>query len=155
VIAGEFSTRAEILTSVGVAMLWFVPGLLASAFRPLRRQVDDARSLWERGTDYALAALLMGWAVQKMVLALPGLSGYRLGIADYANQIALSAVGVLVLRMIAEDVVTYSYPISLTRQEAEAKGLWTGQRTVVVLFKALVFNRTAEMFIGNSLELWI
>jgi len=62
IVSGNFNSRHHILTTLGVSILYFAPGLIASAIRPVRREVKDFSTLWERGTDYALAALLGGWA---------------------------------------------------------------------------------------------
>lgn len=156
-LSGNIDSRHSLLTTVGYVMLWFVPGLLASAFRPLRREVKDFASFWERATDYALAALLMGWGVQKMVYALGGLSGYKVTIMPEANKIAIFAAIVLVGRMLLEEFVTYGYPVrtNALHEESEPQDVHSRHTSVVIVFRAVLFNLTAELFIGNSLELWI
>lgn len=156
-LSGNIDSRHSLLTTVGYVMLWFVPGLLASAFRPLRREVKDIPTLWERITDYALAALLMGWGVQKMVYALGGLSGLKVPLMDDANQLAVSAAVILVIRMLLEEFVTYGYPVRTHKLHLNSEALEVRPRhsTYVLIFKAALFNLTAELFIGNSLELWI
>ena len=64
---GNFTSKEEVFTGLGVALIFFAPGLIASKFRPLTRRIIDFASFWERATDYVLAALLTGWSVSKLV----------------------------------------------------------------------------------------
>ena len=61
---GNFNSKEEVFTGLGVALIFFAPGLIASKFRPLTRRIIDFASFWERATDYVLAALLTGWSVK-------------------------------------------------------------------------------------------
>ena len=154
--SGNLDSRHAVLGTVGYAMLWFLPGLLASALRPLRRIVKDFPTFWERATDYALASLLMGWATSKMVYALGGLTGYKVPIIKEANKIAFFAVAFLIIRMLLEEIATYAYPVRLYQlhQSSKAEDVFTSHPVFSLIFKAALFNLTAELFIGNSLELW-
>lgn len=153
-VSGNLDSRHHILTVMGCVMLWFVPGLLASAFRPLRREIKDFPSFWERATDYALSVLLMGWGVQKMVQALGGLSGYKLPIMEKANSIAIFAGVILIIRMALEDFATYSYAVRTDALHVENDEVGPRHHIYVMIFRAVLFNVTAELFIGNSIELW-
>lgn len=153
-VQGNLDSRHHILTVVGFAMLWFVPGLMASAFRPIRREVKNFADFWERATDYAIATLLMGWGVQKLVLALGGLSGYKVPLMAEANKIAIFAGAILIIRFILEEIATYSYAVRVDSLHVEEEETGPRHHLYVTIFRAVIFNLTAELFIGNSVELW-
>ena len=62
-VSGNITNRPELLTTIGVMVLFFAPALLASAFRPFRRLVRNQDDMWERITDYALGTLLTFWVI--------------------------------------------------------------------------------------------
>ena len=95
--------------------IFVAPALLASAIRPLRRLILDRDGVWERATDYALTVLLTGWLVEKMVLALNGLSGVQLAISHQARALAIIASIFIFFRMAGEDIATYAYPTRLRK----------------------------------------
>ncbi len=66
-LTGNITNRPELLTTIGVMVLFFAPALLASAFRPFRRLVRNQDDLWERITDYALGTLLTFWVITKIM----------------------------------------------------------------------------------------
>ena len=152
---GHLGSRDELLTVVGTVAIFFAPALIASAFRPLRREVRDAGQGWERLTDYLLAAILTGWTVSKMVGSLTGLAGIQLPITAFGFRLgAIAAIAVLV-RMAGEDFATYIYPVRLADLHPELQRPGKIQLTFSMLFKTAVFAFLAEPFIGNSLQLWL
>jgi hypothetical protein len=152
---GNLTTRDEILTQIGVSAIFFAPILIASAFRPIRRRVTNFASLWERVTDYFLAALLTGWVVQKMVSALPALAGVQLAISQKANLVAVIAVIGVVIRFVLEDIATHAYPRRTNTLTPELEDGSNLQKTLSNLLKTGTFIFLAEPFIGISLELWL
>ena len=114
-ISGGIGSRSEALTVLGVMAIFVAPALLASAIRPLRRLILDRDGGWERATDYALTVLLTGWLVEKMVLALNGLSGVQLAISHQARALAIIASIFIFFRMAGEDIATYAYPTRLRK----------------------------------------
>ena len=155
IVEGNFNSRHHILTTIGTSLLYFGPALIASAIRPARREVKDFSTLWERGTDYALAALLGGWASQKLVESLGGLSGFKLPLISHAQEIGIIVGTSIIIRFIIEDFGTYSYPVRhrslfVDLDEVKPRHKWT-----VLIVKCLLFFFTAELFIGNCFGLWL
>ena len=155
IVEGNFNSRHHILTTIGTSLLYFGPALIASAIRPSRREVKDFSTLWERGTDYALAALLGGWASQKLVESLGGLSGFKLPIMSHANQIGVVVGIAIIIRYIIEDIGTYSYPQRHQSLLVELNDVSTRHKWVVLSIKTVIFFFTAELFVGNCFGLWI
>lgn len=154
-VEGNFNSRHHILTTLGVALLYFGPGLVASAVRPARREVKDFSTFWERATDYALAALLGGWTTQKLVQALGGLSGFKLSIINHANAMGIIAGLAIIVRFILEDFGTYSYPqrhksLFVDLDEVKPRHKW-----LVLSVKTVIFFFTGELFVGNCFGLWL
>ena len=155
IVEGNFNSRHHILTTLGVSLLYFGPALLSSALRPIRREVRNFATLWERGTDYALAALLGGWASQKLVGALGGLSGFKLSIMSHANQIGIIVGCAIIIRMVIEDFETHSYPVRHKSLLVELDSVKSRHRRFVLAVNTLLFFFTAEIFIGNCFALWL
>jgi len=145
---GNFTSKEAVFTSLGVSLIFFAPGLIASKFRPLTRNVKNFSTLWERATDYVLASLLTGWSVSKLVGALPGLSKLTLPIVDHANQIGLIAGVAVAVRLLIEEIAWYLYPARLSKLTTELKKPGLVQEIRAILFKTGIFYLLAEPFIG-------
>jgi len=145
---GNFTSKEAVFTSLGVALIFFAPGLIASKFRPLTRNVKNFSNLWERGADYVLASLLTGWSVSKLVEALPGLSKLTLPIVDHAGQIGVIAGLTVASRLLIEEIAWYLYPARLAKLTTELKKPGLVQELRSILFKTGVFYLLAEPFIG-------
>ena len=145
---GNFNSKEAVFTGLGVALIFFTPGLIASKFRPLTRGVQNFSTLWERGTDYVLASLLTGWSVSKLVGALPGLSKLTLPIADHANHIGLIAGVAVAIRLLIEEIAWYLYPVRLAKLTIELKKPGLVQEMRAIIFKTGIFYLLAEPYIG-------
>jgi hypothetical protein len=145
---GNFTSKDEIFTGLGVALLFFAPGLIASKFRPLTRNIKDFATFWERATDYLLATLLTGWSVSKLVQALPGLSKLELPIAAEANLIGIFAGIFVALRFLLEEIAWYLYPERIRKLTVAIKQPGAVQELRGIIFKVTVFFILAEPFIG-------
>ena len=155
IVSDHFHTRQQILGTIGIIIIWFAPGLIASSIRPLRRDIKDSDSLWERISDYALASLLSGWVVQKMVGALPGLIGKQIGLTSHSNRIAVVAGILVALRFILEDVSDRFYPQRNNELDIELKKPLKGHEAYVKMIKVGIFFFFSERYIGNSWALWV
>lgn len=154
-LTGHISSRDELLTVVGTIAVFFAPALIASAFRPLRREIKSSADRWERLTDYFLAAVLTGWVVTKMVGSLAGLSGVQLPITVFAFKIGVIAAIIVALRLAGEDFATYLYPVRLATMHPNLEQPSKVQLSIAVVFRTAVFTFLAEPFIGNSIQLWL
>jgi hypothetical protein len=152
-VTGHISSRGELLTVAGLMLIFFAPALLASAVRPLRRLVRNTDEGWERITDYALAILLTGWTVDKMVNALNGLASVQLAITFQATQIALWSSVLVAVRIISEDITTYHYPVRLNSVSVKLPEPDVRQKAIGSSLKTLIFIALAAPFVGLNFQL--
>ena len=152
-LSGHMTSRDELLTVAGLMLIFFAPALLASAVRPLRRLVRNTDEGWERITDYALAILLTGWTVDKMINALNGLSSVQLAITFQATQIAIWSSVMVAIRIIGEDVTTYHYPVRLNSVSVKLPEPDVRQKAIGSALKTLIFISLAAPFVGVNLQL--
>jgi hypothetical protein len=147
---GNFNSKESVFTGLGVALIFFAPGLIASKFRPLTRKVSNFASFWERITDYVLASLLTGWSVAKLVGALPGLSKLELPIVEHANLIGVIAGISVAVRLLMEELAWYLYPARLAKLTVTLKKPGVIQEFRAIIFKTGIFYLLAEPFIGPN-----
>ncbi len=154
-ISGNLSSRDEILTVAGLYIIFYAPALLASAIRPLRRLTSDRDDTWERATDYALALLLTGWTMSKLIGGLNALAGIQLLITFHANQIAWWTAVFVLVRLILEDFATYNYPKRIDAVSGEFKSQDTIHKVISLELKIFIFIQLAMPFIGFNLKLFL
>lgn len=152
-VTGNITNRPELLTTIGVMVLFFAPALLASAFRPFRRLVRTQDDMWERITDYALGTLLTFWVITKMVAAMNGLARLELPITEYGTELALWAAALLLIRVALEDIAVEHYPMRLRALHVEIKNPSQNQKIRSLAFKIFVFFIMAAPFVGSTLNL--
>ena len=150
---GHITNRPELLTVIGVLVLFFAPALLASSFRQFRRLVRNQDDLWERTTDYALGALLTFWVITKMVAAMNGLARLELPITSHGIQLGLLAAVLLVIRMGLEDLAVEQYPVRLSILHVEIRKPSHNQKIRTLIFKVVLFVVMASPFVGSNLNL--
>ena len=152
-VTGNITNRPELLTTIGVMVLFFAPALLASAFRPFRRLVRNQDDMWERITDYALGTLLTFWVITKMVAAMNGLARLELPITEYGTELAFWAAALLLIRVALEDIAVEHYPMRLRALHVEIKKPSQRQKIQSLAFKIFVFFIMAAPFVGSTLNL--
>jgi len=152
-LTGHITNRPELLTAIGVMVLFFAPALLASAFRPFRRLVRTQDDMWERITDYALGTLLTFWVITKMVAAMNGLARLELPITNHGTQLAWIAAALLIIRVALEDIAVEHYPMRLRALHVEIKSPTQSQKVRSLIFKIFVFFIMAAPFVGSLLNL--
>ena len=150
---GHITNRPELLTAIGVMVLFFAPALLASAFRPFRRLVRTQDDLWERITDYALGTLLTFWVITKMVAAMNGLARLELPITEYGTELALIAAALLIARVALEDIAVEHYPMRLRALHVEIGKPTQQQKIRSIAIKVFIFFIMAAPFVGSMLNL--
>ena len=164
-VLGGFDSIPAIRTSLGLAILWFAPALIASAARPLRRKKpeDDGDNLeelskyqWERAGDYLIGPLLVAFAVRSMITGLPALAGLSLPIVNSANLIAILAFCFVLLRYALEESASKNYPMRLLMVEtSELRYQIKGQNYFSVVFRTFLFIFVAIPFMGNVWQLYV
>ena len=168
-VLGGFDSIPAVRTTLGLALLWFAPSLIASATRPLRRKppvVDEMEEevaqeelqkfQWERAGDFVLAPLLTAFAVRNMINGLPALAGLSLPLVNSANMIAILAAIFVAIRFGLEDSATKNYPVRLLLVEAnEMRSTIKGQQLVSVLIRTALFIFVAFPFMGATWQLYV
>ena len=152
-LTGNITNRPELLTAIGVMVLFLAPALLARAFRPFRRLVRTQDDLWERITDYALGTLLTFWVITKLVAAMNGLARLELPITNYGTELALIAAVLLIVRVALEDIAVEHYPMRLRALHVEIRKPSQSQKVRSLVFKIFVFFIMAAPFVGSLLNL--
>ena len=152
-LTGHITNRPDLLTAIGVMVLFFAPALLASAFRPFRRLVRNEDDKWERITDYALGTLLTFWVITKMVAAMNGLARLELPITNYGTELAVVAAALLIVRVGLEDIAVEHYPMRLRALHVEINKPSQQQKIRSVIFKVVIFFIMAAPFVGSLLNL--
>jgi uncharacterized membrane protein YgcG len=156
-VLGGLDSGDAVRTLLGLAGLWFAVPLLAGAARPLRRErPSDAKQRFDRAADFVIASLIGAYAVDSIVTALPGLSGYNLPIASHATLISLVVLGALVVRMLGETASSHYYPRRLGRvHHGELAGPGTVHRLGAALLRTAIFTFVAVLIVGESWQLWV
>ena len=157
VTTGHAGDVDAVRTLLGVSVLWFAVGLIASAARPFRRPAAaSAQDRWARLGDWVIGPLLGAWAAQKMVGALAGLAGRQLPFAAMADEAAVVVLVALVARMALESLCGAWYPERL-QAVAPEKIPFCGpaQRVAATLLRAAIFVLAAAAFLGNVWQLWV
>jgi hypothetical protein len=156
-VLGGLDSAAAVRTLLALAGLWFAVPLLAGAARPLRRERPaDAKQRFDRAADFVIASLIGAWAVDNIVTALPGLSGYDLPIASHATLISLVVLGALVVRMLGETASAHYYPLRLDRvHHGELDEPGAVHRLGAALLRTAIFVFVAVLIVGESWQLWV
>lgn len=156
VLAGGVTNADSVRILMGIGVLWFVVPLIANASRPLRRPFARGPEFWfDRIADFVLAALIGGWAAQKMIGAWPGLAGLQLPVVDISGSVALIVLVLLVLRMVLESMASLWYP-SRVAALAPVKLPYSGkmQRILSLFLRTAIFVFVAAVYIGFHWQLW-
>lgn len=153
ILAGNFTSRDEVLTVAGLFILFYAPSLLASSIRPLRRLAKDRDSLWERVTDYGLVTLLSGWTIFKMIGGLNALAGIQLLITFDAAKIGYWTAIFVFTRLVLEDFATYRYPVRLNQTSGEMKEPDVVHKIIALELKIFIFVELAMPFVGYNIKL--
>ncbi len=154
---GGVDSSADLRVMLSLAALWFVVPVLAGAARPLRR--PPTRSLeesWDRGADFVIASLVGAWAVHQIVLALPGMAGVQLPIAEHAGTAAVCVLAALAVRLAAETIASHLYPQRLDASEAGyVPQPGKLQRLGASALRATLFVFFGYIVAGTSWQLWV
>ncbi|MEA2187205.1 MAG: hypothetical protein QOK16_2216 [Solirubrobacteraceae bacterium] len=154
---GGVQSSADLRLMLTLGSLWFVVPVLAGAARPLRR--PPTRSLaesWDRAADFVIASLIGAWAVQKIILSLPGLAGRQLPIAEHASTAAFCVLAALVVRLTFETIASHLYPKRLDMTEAgDVPQPGMLQQLGASALRTALFVFFAYIVVGASWQLWV
>ena len=115
--------------------------------------MKDGDDRWERISDYLLTGLLSFWAIEKIVGALNGLSGFVLPISSQATTVAAFTAGAIIIRVALEDLATYEYPVRLNQVTVDLKEPSKYQQFISLQCKAFIFAMLAIPFVGFNIQL--
>lgn len=155
IAAGNLTTRQDFFAMVGVSILFFGPVLIASAFRPFRREVSDGNERWERVTDIFLATLVGGWVTKKIIDGLNGLGGKQYVITNHSTTIAVWVGAAILLRLAMEEIALRHYPARLEKTTPHLKSPSRNQQIISLALKIDMFIFLGEPFIGHTKYLWM
>jgi hypothetical protein len=155
-VLGGVHSSADLRLMLSLDALWVTVPLLAGAARPLRR--SPTRSLgesWDRAADFVIGSLVGAWAVNKIILALPGVAGRHLAIAEHADTAAFCVLAALVVRLAAETIATHLYPRRLDVSEAgDVPQPGELQRLGASALRTALFVFFAYIVVGSGWQLW-
>ena len=142
---------------LGMALVMFAVGVVATKARPLRRPpAAGAAERFDRFADVAIVALLGAWGTQKLVGALPALGALDYDIAGDANLIAIVAGACLFARMTAETAAVRWYPLRLDEVcPPKLPKPGTRQRAIVIAVQTVLMWFIAVAWLGNIWELYV
>ena len=153
--AGNLHTRQDIFAMIATVALFFAPVLIASAFRPFRREVSDSDERWERATDFVLAVLVGSWATKKIVDGISGVGHKSYELGNHGTSLAWMVGIFLVLRLLLEEFALRWYPARLKITTPHLKSPSFNQQIISLGLKIDMFIFLAEPFIGANIYLWL
>ncbi|MDE3204310.1 MAG: hypothetical protein KGQ66_08800 [Acidobacteriota bacterium] len=156
-VGGGITSAAGLREQMGMSILLFAAPLVASAIRPLRRSVSlEAADVFDRCADAVMASLFAGWAVVKMIGALPALAGLKLPLVSDSNRIALAVIAAVVLRYALETVATVTYPARVALvAPAKVPAAARSQQLISLGVATASFVFVAYAYMGNVWELYV
>lgn len=164
VFIGATLVGAEDTATIGDLRMLFVvlfvvmaPGLLMTAFRPLRKDVEKGfAGLWDRATDLAIAPLLAGVAASTAVVLVPALSGVSHPVSDHAAEFGLFIALSAAARVLLEELATRGFPQRLDTinpsRMPEAPGL---QQAAAIAFSYAVWVFLTGALVGNVWQIYV
>lgn len=157
VLSGGILDIDSVRALMGIGVLCFAPGLIASAFRAIRRTpAADGDELWERLVDFPVVSLLAGMTAQTMVWALNGVAGVDFPFGYEANSVALVVIAVMFVKLVIEECATRWFPARLaTVSPPEVPEPSTLRRSVTIASKTAVYVFIVSAILGNVWQLWV
>jgi hypothetical protein len=141
---------------LGLSLVGFAPGMLASAFRNLRRpEAITSHQVYERVVDLMVAPFLAGWATLGIISALPALAGVALPIQDNANALAVCAAITMFVRVLLEELAVKYFPNRSKELNPTNLASPSMQQKVISLFLRMgLFFFVSMAFVGHCWQLY-
>lgn len=157
VFSGGIIDVDSIRALMGIGVLCFAPGLIASAFRAIRRTpAADGDELWERLVDFPVVALLAGMTAQAMVWGLNGVAGVDFPFGYEANSVAILVIAAMLVKLIIEESATRWFPARLALvSPSDVPEPSTARQSVTVVSKTAVYVFVVVAILGNVWQLWV
>ncbi len=154
--SGGVTSASSLRLLLAVCVLFFVAPLAASKARSLRRKYKKGLDyVVDRAGDFAIAALVAAYGVEKLVSGLKPLSTLDLPVSSDAAVIAIAVLGAVTGRYVMETVVVHWYPYRLSQVAMEKAPEPTPlQRHISTVFQTLLFVFVAMPVFGGDWELY-
>ena len=157
IINPGITTPSDLRMLLGLSLLGFAPGMLASAFRNLRRpEAITSHQIYERAVDLIVAPFLAGWATLGIVSALPALAGAELPIQESANVLAWCAAITMFVRVLLEELAVKYFP--KRSKELNPANLNTPsmkQKVISLILRMGLFFFVSMAFVGHCWQLYV
>lgn len=156
-VSGGILDVDSIRALMGIGVLCFAPGLIASAFRAIRRTpAADSDELWERLVDFPVVSLLAGMTAQAMVWGLNGVAGVDFPFGYEANSVAILVIVVMLVKLVIEECATRWFPARLASvSPPDVPEPSTVRRSVTIVSKVSVYLFIVSAILGNVWQLWV
>lgn len=151
------TSTGELRTMLALAGLWFALPIIAGAARPLRRRPGaSVKARYDRLADFVIGSLIGAWVAEKIIIALPALSGIKQSIELDARTVALFVLLALVARMLGETVAVRLYPTRLSKVEPhDLAGPGPAQQLVAATLRTAIFLFVGSVVAGLGWQLWV
>ncbi len=150
------TTPSDLRMLLGLSLLGFAPGMLASAFRNLRRpEAITSHQIYERVVDLLVGPFLAGWATLGIISALPALAGVALPIQESANVLALCAAITMFVRVLLEELAVKYFPNRSKELNPTNLASTSMRQKVISLFLRMgLFFFVSMAFVGHCWQLY-
>ncbi len=156
IINPGITAPSDLRMLLGLSLLGFAPGMLASAFRNLRRpEAITSHQIYERAVDLIVAPFLAGWATLGIVSALPALAGAELPIQESANLLAWCAAITMFVRVLLEELAVKYFPKrSRELNPADLNTPSMKQKVISLFLRMGLFFFVSMAFVGHCWQLY-
>lgn len=156
VLSGGILDLDSVRALMGIAVLCFAPGLIAAAFRPIRRTpAANTDEVWERVVDLAVLPLLAGMTAQAMVWALNGVAGVDFPFGYEADRVAVFVIVTTFVKVLIEEAAGRLFPermlVVCPPDVPEPSAV---RSAATVLMKTAVYVFIVVTILGNVWHLW-
>jgi len=150
------SSFSDLRFLLGMCLLGFAPGFLASSFRGIRRpEAISSHELYERAIDLLVAPLLAGWATIGIVSALPALAGAKLPIEEHAKILGACVAVAMLVRVLLEETTVRNFPNRLkTLNPSDLSGPALSQKLLSLVVRMGLFFFVSLAFVGHCWQLY-
>jgi surface protein len=156
IINPSLNSPNDLRMLLGLGLIGFAPGMLASAFRNLRRpEAITSHQVYERVVDLVVAPFLAGWATLGIISALPALAGVALPIQDNSNALAVCAAITMFVRVLLEELAVKYFPNRSKELNPTNLASPSMRQKVISLFLRMgLFFFVSMAFVGHCWQLY-
>ena len=152
---GGLPSLAQARTILGLVALWFVPVIISAATRPLRRPLQaNWASRLDRLGDFVIGPMMAVWCAEGFAYGQNALTHRQVPLAAKWALIGWIVFGALVVRLLAETIVSLLYPARLAAIDPGAPAAPSlAQRTLSLAGRSVMYVVVALAFFPMSWQL--